>query len=397
MGVNSETREPSGARRRPVAYAACYVPAVWGVVLLVVFAAACGRAAERPSLTLTVGDTVTVSGGRESDRVDVSFTPALAVGPTGKVVVWATERRDYESGAHITARRLSADTVPLGDPIELGRGWSPEVVAGFDAFVVTWRPPPDSGASFAFAEVGDNPATPIVPTLVGDDSTVGPAEVTTSAGAVFASSCADDADHLVIARDALGAPRVERVRMLSGCDGVQAVSTPGGAFAVVVTNELRTTAVVALTEPTATTRSFVSGLCEGVRKGSEVVFVCLDKHDGHVVDLRTGIFRLNRVDIEFGGFVYDLHAGWLEQGILLAWTTETPGGFALHAAMVRPDGRALSPTVDLSDEPVGAWFGLAGDGAAAWVVHIKEIQVEAKLYRHDVVLVPIRVAGTGLR
>lgn len=342
-------------------------------------------------MTLTPGQVVTVSS--EHDRADVAFAPAVAVGADGVVVVWAAERRDDELGDRILLRVLAREATATSEPIELGRGYAPDVAAGPDGYVVAWRPSRESGASFALAKVGHDSSVVASPVSLGDVPTAGTPSVTVH-GTVVAVACADEGDDLIILREPFDAMRIELFRPRSGCNDAHIEGWNSGAIAAVATDSFRGTQLVALAGPTATSNTVVSGHCAAIPSGGGLVLACIDEPDARDVYLRTETGESKRADVELGGGATELRAVALEGGVLLAWTVETADGFMLRAALIRADGQALTPVVDLGTQPAVPRFDLAGDGSSAWVVFVTERQVDATRYSHDVVLVQLRVTGT---
>lgn len=358
---------------------------------LAVLALGCGTPAKRSSLVLSPGEPVTISA--EHARVEPTATPALARGAQRLLVTWAARRGDDELGDHIVARALSLAGAKLGEPAELGRGYAPDVAASPVGYVVAWRPTRETNASFAFANVDGDAKLTSPPVLAGEVATGGAPAMAAARGGIAAACAPGDPDVIVVQHPFL-TTNVERIPTRSGCGDVQVTSVNGATFAAVATDGFRRTEIIALADPAAVSKVLLEGRCDVVPDRDELVFVCLDEPDGRVAYLRAETGEAKRVAIDFGGRVHELRSVGLDAGILLAWTTETPDGFALRASVVAPDGSARSPVVELSPTPAVPRFDLVGASKEAWIVYVTERQVDPSRFRHDVVVIPLRVTGT---
>lgn len=358
---------------------------------LAMLALGCGSPAKRSSLVLAPGEPVTVSA--EHARVEPTATPALARSARRMLVTWAAQRGDDELGDHIVARALSFAGARLGEPAELGRGYAPDVAASPVGYVVAWRPTHETNASFAFANVDDDAKLASPPVLAGEVATDGAPAMTAARGGITAACAHGDPDVIVV-RHPSRTTNAERIPIRSGCGDVQVTSVKDAAFAAVATDGFRRTEIIALADPAAVSKVRLEGQCDVVPDRDKLVFVCLDEPDGRVAYLRAETGEAKRVSIDFGGRVHKLRSVGLDAGILLVWTTETPDGFALRASVVAPDGSARSPVVEISPTPAVPRFDLEGASKEAWIVYVTERQVEPTRYRHDVVVIPLRVTGT---
>jgi hypothetical protein len=377
---------------------ACYVfVAMWRLVACSVLVGACGRAPKPHALVLQPAELVTVSIG--GDSVEPTMTPALALGNSGLLVTWVMERRGDEIGNPIVARRLSLEGEPLGNIMELGKGWWTSATASGDGYVVAWRRPiPYAPVALGFAGVSSVADSVLEPQHTDDTGIHGPPSLVSVGDTVVAADCSHDWERIVLVREPLGDLEVEQLAPRDGCNDARLATL--GDLLLVDADDNGGTELIELDASSARSIALLDASCvDDVVLDGETVLVCMKDSFGNALHYRRRgrgpepFTETRRIDLDLGRTVFDVHAVALDQGVFLAWTIEVPDGFRLRAALVGKDGRMLTSVIDVSEDPIVPRFDLVGRGADAWLAFVTERQVDDERYTDDVVVTRMDVTG----
>jgi hypothetical protein len=379
---------------------------MWRGIAMTVLVAACDDG-KRPTVTLLVDKVATIaSDGRwgqghvdyqdddvvHEDRIDHLTAPALALNAHGLVVTWQMERRTQEEQSRIVAQRLSHDLQAAGNAIEVGFGANPSAVVRANGYVLGWADlwTEDSITLATIARDGSVSKA----TLARGSRITGTPSIAVVDGAVTAVACSYDYKRLVIAREAHGSVEVEQRPMQGGCN--DALISRSSPIVLVHPSELERTDVIDLGSRSSKPVASPTGYCIAAVNVSDMpTLLCLDKAFGtEFAFLRTRPGHppfMDRMPIRVRptGKVTEARAVAVDQGIIVAWTTDENDEVQLSAALVGKDGSLLAPAVKLGAAPKLPRFDLVGSGSSAWIALITE-QNHAE---HDVLVARLRISG----
>jgi hypothetical protein len=381
---------------------------MWRTIALMVIAAGCDQGAKRRSYTLVVDKQVALATGANQqaaskdiddipapvETIEHLTTPALAVNGRGLIVAWEMQRRMQEEQSRIVARRISRDLQPIGDVLELGYGTDPAATVRGDEYVLSWTEL-WADHSITLATVAAD-GTVAKPTTVRGAPISSKSSLVANGGVVTAVACSQDDQKLVVARETHGNVELEQRPTPGGCNG-PIVNGAGRSIVLVQPSELGHTNIMDLGSAYQKPIASPAGYCIDVLNVADVpTLLCLDEVSGTAfsfVRTRRGRPPFNDripINVRPTGRVTDARAVTVDQGIILAWTSDVSDKVELSAALIANDGSLLGEAVKLSAAPRLPNFRLVGSGSSAWLAFVTDMD---RGEGHEVIVTRLQITG----